>query len=115
MAASYLDSVVLMHHTTRLPLSSLLTVSHRVPKLSSRVPKLSSCSLCHSEFPSCHPAYHVILSEAKDLTLPSCHSSPNRLYFNHCTKAVCNCQAKEEGASRGSQCTQRFLHQLYPP
>src|SRR6266487_6713407 len=48
MAASSLDSIVLMHHTTRLPLSSLLTVS-------SRVPKLSSCSLCHSEFPSCHP------------------------------------------------------------
>src|SRR6266566_9711953 len=38
----------------------------------------------------------VILSEAKDLALSPCHISPNRLYFNHCTKAVCNCQAKEE-------------------
>src|SRR6266571_4335388 len=38
----------------------------------------------------------VILSEAKDLALPPCHSSPNRLYFTQCTKAVLNCQAKEE-------------------
>src|SRR6266487_4599894 len=38
----------------------------------------------------------VILSEAKDLALSPCHISPNRLYCTHCTKAVCNCEAKEE-------------------
>src|SRR6266702_5965326 len=65
-----------MHHTARLP--------------------LSSCSPCPPESPSYHPADCVILSEAKDLGQPPCHISPNRLYFTLYTKAVCNCEAKEE-------------------
>jgi hypothetical protein len=42
-----------------------------------------------------------------------CHNTSNRLYFKHDSKAVCNCQMKEDETTRGSRGTHRLFHQLY--
>src|SRR6266568_3725491 len=107
MAASSLDSIVLMHHTTRLPLSSLLTVSPRVPKLSFRVPKLSSCLSCHPESPSCHP-------ERSEGSRPAPLSRQPQSSILQPLHQSCAQLPGEGGASRGHRYTQRLLHQLYP-
>src|SRR6266566_2671748 len=87
MAASSLDSIVLMHHTTRLP--------------------LSSCLSCPPEPPSCHP-------ERSEGSRPAPLSHQPQSSILQPLHQSCNRLRGEGGASRGHGCTQRLLHQLYP-
>src|SRR2546421_11262175 len=95
-------SLVGEHYLTRsVPFSSLLCLRCRetlgVTMSVTHTKDLGQApySLCHPtprfpESPNCHP-------EQSEGSHPApCHTSPNRLYFTHCTKAVCNCEAKEE-------------------